>query len=81
MKTWSTTIRAIPALSPERGVITFGGPNVKALTREMAQQWCEDNGLGYCTVGDQLVMEIPCKSGTYEPDWSKALDYDTYEEN
>lgn len=74
MKTWATEIRAI---SPIDGRLKlYGGPNVPGLTEGMAQQYCEDNGLGYCKVVGELIAEIPCKPGTYEPDFSNQVNYD-----
>ncbi len=46
------------------------------LTAAMAEQYCQENGLGYCRVTGELTAEIPCKSGTIEPDFDKQVDYD-----
>jgi len=81
MKTWTTEIKAIDGVNPERGIVTYSGPYINALTQNMAQEYCNNNGLGYCKVGDQLISEIPCKPGTYEPDFDNAVDYDTNEDN
>ena len=81
MKTWTTEIMAIDAVNPERGIVLYGGPNIKALTKSMAQEYCNNNGLGYCKVSDQLMSEIPCKPGTYEPDMDNQVDYDTHDDN
>jgi len=74
MRLFATEIRAI---SPIHGDLrTYGGPNVPGINRETAQEFCENNGLGYCKVADELVAEIPCKEGTYEPDFSRMIDYE-----
>jgi hypothetical protein len=80
MKTWTTLITAI---SPVHGDLrSYVGPRVPGLTAEHAQQYCEENGLGYCKVDGQLISEIPCKKGTYEPDWDKEVFFPgSHEEN
>lgn len=73
-KYWTTKIIA---KSPLDGQLrNYCGPNIPAETYEQAQEYCEQNGLGYCWVDAQLVCEIPCKPGTLEPDWDKRIDYD-----
>ena len=48
----------------------------------LAHEFCQHYGLGYCIIGDEVVMEIPCKRGTKDiPDWEKAIDYDKIEQN
>lgn len=66
----------IYAMSPSLGSMkTYGGPNIDAISPAMARQYCEENGLGYCHIGDVLVCEIPCKPGTYEPDFDNKIEY------
>lgn len=79
MKTWGTEIKAICAVTGE--MKTFCGQNIKAPTRQLAHEYCQNNGLGYCHITDELVMEIPCKEGTYEPDFNNAIDYDKEQNN
>jgi len=69
MKTWVTEIRTID------GNI-WHGPNMKGLTSAMAQKWCDENGMGYCKIIGQLIMEIPCKPNTNIPDFDNAIDFD-----
>lgn len=52
----------------------FMGPNVPGVSMKDAQQYCERNSLGYCTVIGQLIAEIPVKNNT--PDFSNRIDYD-----
>jgi hypothetical protein len=67
----------IKALSPHTGELkTYIGPKIQAISFEDAQNYCENNGLGYCKVIGICVAEIPCKNGTYEPDWSKKIDFE-----
>jgi hypothetical protein len=61
MKTYSTIIYAIPIDSKE--TVMFHGPNVKAFTKKLAQEYCELNGLGYCIVGDEIVAEGTFQDG------------------
>jgi len=70
---WCTTIRAI---NPNTGELsTFEGPEIEAPTSKLAHEYCQNNGLGYCQVtGDMPIMSVPCKPGTYEPDFSKATE-------
>lgn len=73
MKLWVTEIKA---KSPIDGSLkSYCGPEVPGITLEDAQQYCENNGLGYCWVLGELIMDIPCKEGTHEPDWNNAVDY------
>lgn len=52
------------------------GPYVEGLTHTMAQEWCYQNA-GHLVVTGELVSEIPCKPGTFNPDWDKETDYHT----
>lgn len=74
MKTYSTSIRAIDPLTGE--MKTWAGPNVPGIAFFDAERYCQQNGLGYCKVDGELVSEIPCKEGTFEPDWKNKIDYD-----
>lgn len=75
-----TTI--IKAINPMTGELsTFVGPNIESISHNMAQDYCNNNGLGYCKVDGILVEEIPVKEGTTnEPDWNNKIDY-TYTQN
>ena len=78
MKIWCTEIKALEASTG--AMKTWGGDYVKAPTMELAQQWCDENK-GYLKVVGELVAEIPCKEGTYEPDWNNMIDYDVIKNN
>jgi hypothetical protein len=71
---WVTEIKAIDPITEELKV--YGGPHVPGLNHTMAEQYCHDNGLGYCKVLGRLISEIPCKKGTYQPDWKNSVDYE-----
>lgn len=79
MKYWITSIKAICPIRNE--LITFSGPNIKAPTAGLAHDYCQNNGLGYCHIDGELISEIPCKPNSYEPDWSKEVDYTTHQNN
>lgn len=74
MKQYVTQIKAIEPSTWE--MKTWAGPNVPGISFADAETYCQNNGLGYCEVIGELVSEIPCKPGTYKPDWDKQVDYD-----
>lgn len=76
MKTWVTEIIAINPNDSERGLVNWCGPEIKALTHRQAEEYCQNNGLGYCRVIGELIIEIPCKDGTLEPNFEKSIDYE-----
>lgn len=59
----------------------FCGPNIQAPNQQIAHEYCQTHGLGYCEVGDEVVCEIPCKEGSYEPDFNKMVDYESIQNN
>jgi len=78
MRVWLTEIKAI---CPNTGELkTWGGDNVEAPTFEMAQIWCNENK-GYLKVIGELIAEIPCKENSFEPDFSKMIDYENTRNN
>lgn len=68
MKTWTTKIIAISPITGE--LREYAGPNIKAPSKELAHQYCQFSGIGYgyCHISDELIAEIPCKKGSYDPD-------------
>lgn len=74
MKLYVTEIIAIRPSDGE--MITYCGPEVPGLTAQDAQDYCENNGLGYCKVLGELICEIACKPGTHEPDFNNMIDYE-----
>ena len=73
MNIYCTTIKAIKPSTGE--LVNWVGPNVPGISFKDAQDYCENNGLGYCKVDGLLASEVPCKEGTLEPDWDKEVDY------
>jgi hypothetical protein len=60
-KIWLTEIKAI---CPETGVLkTYAGQNIKAISKNLAKQYCQLNGLGYLKIIGELVAEIDYKTG------------------
>ena len=53
----------------------FGGPDIEAPTWSIAQQYCQDNGLGYLKVVGKKVAEIPTDDN-YNPQFDKMVDYE-----
>lgn len=74
-KTYITRIRAI---DPNDGELkTWGGDNIQAITWEHAEYILNETGRGYMQVDGELIAEIMCKPGTFEPDWNSYIDYQT----
>jgi hypothetical protein len=78
MRQWVTEFRAFEAST---GLMkTWAGENISAPTAELAQQWCDKNA-GHLKVIGELIAEIPCEIGAYEPDWKNQVDYETIQLN
>lgn len=73
MKRWTTRIDAIvdDTMLPYH----FCGPIIFAPSWELAQAYCDLNGLGYCKVDGELSEEVPCDD-EFNPYWDKLIDYD-----
>lgn len=78
MKIWGTSIYAKHNITGE--IREFCGQNVEAPTRELAIAWCQHH-CGYLHVNDEIVAEIPCKEGSYEPDFDNMVDYENIQNN
>ncbi len=66
MKVFTTNIQAI---SPNDGKLkTYSGPYIFGTTKEEAQKYCEDNGLGYCKIEAELHY-------TKEEDSGRVVNY------
>lgn len=74
MNLYVTEIRAFDPKTNEMKY--WGGPNVKGVSESDAQNYIDNNGLGYCKIIGVLVAEIPCKEGTFEADMDKIVNYD-----
>ena len=74
--TWATEIKALCPYSGE--LLTWGGPQIEALTMTEAQQWCDEN-MGYLKVIGRLTSMVPAnkdEDGNITPDWDNAVDLD-----
>lgn len=79
MNYYTTIIRAI---DPVTGKLkTWDGPNIYALSYNLAVQYCNDNGLGYCKVDGILVSEISTKKDGVTPDMGSRIDYNKIQLN
>jgi hypothetical protein len=79
MKKWSTIIHAKNPLTGN--VSVFDGPLIEAPTQKLAFEYCQNNGLGYCFIGDEVISIIPTKADGLTPDWSKRTDFDIEQNN
>ena len=78
MKMWLTTIHA---LDPMDGMYKeFNGPVIEAPSKKRAHEFCQNNGLGYCHIGDEVIILPPCNDCNI-PDWEKKIDYDKIDLN
>lgn len=58
---FTTSLRAI---DPSGGELKkWCGPHVEAISWDMAQRWCEENGFGYLEVDGILEAEIDEETG------------------
>lgn len=72
----------IEAIDPKDGQIKkWCGPEIKAITLEEAEKYRSNNGLGYCKIVGELVMEIGCKPNSYNPDFDNIEDHENYKLN
>lgn len=79
MKTWTTIIYAKNPLTGNMS--EFAGPDIQAPSKALAFEYCQNNGLGYCHIGDELLSRIPTKADGITPDWDKRVDYDIQQNN
>lgn len=67
-----TFITSIQAIDPRDGELKeWAGPNIKAISFEDAERYCQENGFGYCKVIGVLVTEIDARTG-------EQTNYDQY---
>lgn len=75
LRTFTTTVRAIDPTDGE--LKTWGGDRVQAISWQHAQHILNTTERGYMKVDGELVAEIPCHQGTFDPDWDGMIDYQT----
>jgi hypothetical protein len=78
MKYWVTEFKAIRA--SDGLLIKYCGPHIQAPSFELAQEWCNENR-NYLTVIGELIAEIPCKPGTFDPDFINIINYEERHDN
>lgn len=70
-------VTEIQAIDPRTGEMKrWGGPDVPGLTHAMAEEYCQQNGLGYCKVIGLLVAVVPTLANGVTPDWDNMIDYE-----
>lgn len=79
MKLWDTSMQVLNQQTKE--LMWVEGMRVKAFTREKAQEILDKYDYNYLVLGDEIVVEIPCKPGTYDPDWEKMIDHEVIQNN
>ena len=73
-----TTI--IKAIDPSTGELKkWIGPVIDSISIKHAQQYCNENGLGYCKVIGELIAEIPADG--LNPDMENEIDYEKIKQN
>lgn len=75
LKKWTTTIKAVDPLTAE--LKNWCGPHITAISWRDAELFCQRNGLGYCQVDGELIAEIGCDTGTFNPNFDDMTDYET----
>ena len=62
-KTWLTEINAI---CPQTGVLRrYAGQDIKAITKKLAEEYCQLYGLGYLKIVGELVAEVDTNLKNY----------------
>lgn len=79
MKFWSTKIKAICPIDGE--LKTFEGPHVPGLTKIAAQDFCNNNLLGFCEVTDLQVTRDIYTDDSPNAYWCCNIDYDNIIKN
>lgn len=62
-------------------LVWIDGMRIEAPNLELAQEIIDKDNYHYLIITGQLVKEIPCKKGSFEPDWKNAVDYDKLNQN
>ena len=57
---FTTELEAICQATGE--LLTFAGPNIKAVSFDLAHQYCQNNGFGYLRITGILQKEIDLNS-------------------
>lgn len=57
MKRWTTELTATDR---EGNLFTWVGQVITAPSWQLAEEYCEKNGLGYLRITGELIAEVPC---------------------
>lgn len=67
---------SLKAIDPHDGILkNWCGPNVPGISFKDADNYCQENGLGYCKIEGILVAEISADENNC-PLWSQRIDFD-----
>lgn len=61
MKIFTTIIHAVDPRKDDNIIKEWDGPRIKAESWAQAEQYCQDNGLGYLCVTGEWIRDIPVK--------------------
>lgn len=79
MNYYTTEIYAICPITKQ--LTTFSGQIIEAPSWKLAEEYCQNNGLGYLHITGILNEIIPCKDNSYDPNWENKIDYSTFKNN
>lgn len=54
---------------------TYRGPNAYGISFADAREYCDRNGMGYCRIVGEIVLEVNADGLT--PNWDTEIDYET----
>lgn len=61
--------------------VTIEGQRIEAPTWQLAEDILIKEDLRWLKITGELIMEIPCKEDSFEPDWENGLDYKKIQQN
>ncbi len=61
--------------------ISIEGQRIEAPTWQLAEEILIKKNLRWLKITGQLVMDIPCKKDSFEPDWKNSIDYQKIQQN
>ena len=79
MRTYSTKMQVLNQETKE--LVWVGGMKVIAHSEQHAQQILDRHDYHYLALDGELIAEIPCIKGTYQPDWGGMIEYNPINEN
>lgn len=61
--------------------VSIEGQRIEAPTWQLAEEILIREDLRWLKITGELVMEIPCKKDSFEPDWEHGIDYQKIQQN